>query len=299
MFKPKREKMILEDKTAIVTGSSKGLGRGFAKGLAAEGAQVIVNGTNAEDVARVVDEILQNGGRAGGCVETVETMEGAKRIVQSALDKFGGLDILVNNAGNLRDRSFLKMAEDDWDSVIAVHLKGTFACCQSAAKIMKNQMSGRIINITSAAGFRGNFGQSNYAAAKAGILGFTFTLARELARYNITVNAVWPRAITRMTRPIMEQRLQVSKKQAEESLTAVPSLLDLGFGEPNMVAPLVVYLSSDEARDISGKIFAGRGEVISAWSAPKEVVSATMAGGWTVEAVRKRFRTIFADVLVP
>lgn len=282
--------MLLERKTAIVTGSSKGLGRAFAMGLAESGAKVIVNGTVADDVSRVVKEIKEKGGEAAGCTESVGTMAGAQRIIQSALDEFGRLDILVNNAGNLRDRTLLKMTEDDWDSVIAVHLKGTFACTQSAARIMSEQKSGRIMNVTSGAAFWGNFGQCNYSAAKAGILGFTFTMAQELERYRITVNAVWPRAITRMTKPLVERMIQRSKDRSQQAGDEQPSALDVGLGEPEMVAPLVVFLASDEAQDITGKIFGLRGEILSAWSPPREVATATMLGGWTVDELRKRFR---------
>jgi 3-oxoacyl-[acyl-carrier protein] reductase len=288
---------VLEGKSAVVTGSSKGLGRAFAMGLAEAGAKVIVNGTVADDVAKVVKEIKEKGGEAAGCTESVGTMAGGQRIIQSALDKFGRLDILVNNAGNLRDRTLLKMTEEDWDSVIAVHLKGPFACSQAAARIMSEQKSGRIMNVTSGAAFWGVIGQCNYSAAKAGILGLTFAMALELKKYNITVNAIWPRAITRMTQTLVESIIQRTKEKFQETGEHVSSALDVGLGEPEMVAPLVVFLASDEAADITGKIFGLRGEILSAWSPPREVATAIMLGGWTVDEIRKRFRLTLGNAV--
>lgn len=277
--------MLLDGKTAIVTGSSKGLGKAFIMLMAKEGAGVVVNGTVAEDIARVVDEINGAGGKAVGCTESVATMAGAGRIIQTALDEFGHLDILVNNAGILRDRTFLKMTEQEWDEVIAVHLKGTFNCTKFAAQVMSQQQSGRIINITSQAGFFGNVGQSNYAAAKAGIVGLSLSLAQEFARYNITVNVVQPRALTRMTQALVDRFIQRGQAGGAAEATA----LDVGLGEPEMVAPLVAFLASDEAKDVTGKIFGLRGETLSAWSTNREVATATMLGGWTLDEIRKRF----------
>ena len=285
--------MLLEGKAAVVTGSSKGLGRAFAMLMAKEGASVVVNGTVTDDVTRVVEEIKSDGGKAAGCTESVATMAGAERIIQSALDEFGHLDILVNNAGILRDRTFLKMTEEEWDAVIAVHLKGTFTCSKFAALAMSEQGSGRIINITSGAALWGNIGQSNYSAAKAGIIGLSQSLALELARYNITVNIVWPRALTRMTQPLVDRFIQ--RAQAENA--PEPTALDVGLGTPEMVAPLVVFLASDEAKDITGKIIGLRGEILSAWSPHQEVATATMIGGWTAEEIQKRFWSSIGKVL--
>ncbi|MBM2824537.1 MAG: family NAD(P)-dependent oxidoreductase [Dehalococcoidales bacterium] len=284
--------MLLEGKTAVVTGSSKGLGRAFAMGLAKEGASVVVNGTVAGDVARVVDEIKSAGGRAIGCTESVATMAGAQRIIQSAVDGFGHLDILVNNAGVLRDRTVLRMTEEEWDTVMAVHLKGTFACAKFAALHMTERESGRIINISSVAAWQPNMGQSNYAAAKAAVLGFTYVFALEMARYKITVNAVAPRGLTRMTIPFQEKLLERTGQEALQKGIPAPSSLDLGYGEPELAAPIVVYLASDEAKDITGKIFRTRGETFDLVSRNEEIVSATMVGGWSVAEVRKRLGLI-------
>ncbi len=284
--------MLLEGKTAVVTGSSKGLGRAFAMGLAKEGASVLVNGTVAEDVARVVAEIRSAGGKAIGCTESVATMAGAQHIIRSAIEGFGHLNILVNNAGVLRDRSFLKMTEEEWDTVMAVHLKGTFACAKFAALHMTERESGRIINISSVVAWQPNIGQCNYAAAKAGILGLTYGLALEMARYKITVNAVAPRGLTRMTIPLQEGLLERTRQEALKKGTAPPSSLDLGYGEPELAAPIVVYLASDEAKDITGKVFRTRGETFDLVSRNEEITSATMVGGWTVAEVRKRLGLI-------
>ncbi len=289
--------MLLERKTAVVTGSSKGLGRAFAMALAKEGASVVVNGTVADDVAHVVDEIKSAGGNAIGCAESVVSMAGAQRIIQSALDEFGHLDILVNNAGFMRGHTFLEITEEEWDTTIAVHLKGTFACSKFAALAMSKQKSGCIINITSYAGFRGRTGHCNYSTAKAGILGFTFTLAQELAEYSITVNAVAPRAVTRMSKPAVEIFLQRFKEKAPRANAPIPSLLDMGLGEPEMVAPIIVFLASDEAKNITGKIIALMGEKLAVWSPPQEIASVTIVGGWSVEEIRKHFRLTLRNVL--
>lgn len=289
--------MLLEGKSAVVTGSSKGIGRAFAMGLAQEGAKVVVNGTSAEDVKRTAEEIRAKGGEAVACVESVATMAGAQRLIQAALDHFGRLDILVNNAGLVRDRTLLNMTEAEWDEVMAVHLKGTFACGKYAALAMRDQNQGRIINITSHAAFRGNYGQSNYAAAKAGVLGLTLSWAAELAQFNITVNAVWPRAITRMTEPLLERRLAAAREAAAKAGRIAPELIDLGFGPPEIVAPLVVFLASDDAQSITGRIFSLTGHKLAFWSLHQEAKSAIMPGGWTVEGVRRYFwRTVASEL---
>ena len=199
---------LLDGRVAIVTGSGRGIGRQFALCLASEGASVVVNDVGAQldgsaaaedPAADVVAEIEAAGGKAVANHDSVSDFAGAQRIVQTAVDRFGKVDILVNNAGIVRDRSLVKMEEAEFDAVIAVHLKGSFNCTRHAAPIMKDAGYGRIINITSSAGLRGNFGQTNYGAAKAGLMGMTFVWALELGRYGITVNAMAPAGITRMT----------------------------------------------------------------------------------------------------
>jgi NAD(P)-dependent dehydrogenase (short-subunit alcohol dehydrogenase family) len=199
---------ILNGRVAVVTGSGRGLGREFALALAREGAAVVVNdvgvslrgdGTDEDPAGDVVAEITAAGGRAVAARDSVADFEAAGRIVATAVDTFGQIDIVVNNAGIVRDRTLVKMDESDFDAVIATHLKGTFNVTRHAAPIMKEAGYGRVVNITSSAGLRGNFGQSNYGAAKAGIMGLTFVWALELGRSGITVNALAPAGITRMT----------------------------------------------------------------------------------------------------
>ncbi len=289
--------MLLKGKTAIVTGSSKGIGQGVAIGLAKEGAAVVVNGTSAEDVAKTVAEIKKAEGKAVACVESVATVAGAERIVKCALDNFGKLDILVNNAGILRDRTFMKMSEQEWDDVVAVHLKGTWACTKAATVPMSQQGSGRIINMSSLAAWDPGIGQCNYAAAKAGILGLTLGIFHELARYGITVNAVAPRALTRMTIPLIDKTMAREKEAALRANAPVPTPLDIGYGTPDMMAPLVCYLASDDAKDITGAIFRARGEMITVMTRNRELATMVMNGGWTADEVAKRFKVILGPAL--
>ena len=192
----------------MVTGAGRGIGRDIALCLAAEGAKVVVNdvgvtlggaGTEEDPAAQVCKEIEAAGGSAVPNHDSVSDFEAAGRIIGAAVDNFGSIDIVVNNAGIVRDRTIVKMDEADYDAVIAVHQKGTFNTVRHAAPIMKDAGYGRIVNITSSAGLRGNFGQTNYGAAKAAIMGMTFVWALELGKYGITVNAVAPAGVTRMT----------------------------------------------------------------------------------------------------
>ncbi len=199
---------LLDGRVAVVTGAGGGIGREIALCLAAEGASVVVNdlGTSLDGSGKGQDPasetcrlIEKAGGKAVPNPESVSDFDGAGRIVAQAVDTFGSIDILVNNAGIVRDRTLLKMTSEDYDAVIAVHQKGTFNCTRHAAPHMREAGYGRIVNITSSAGLRGNFGQTNYGAAKAAIMGMTFVWALELGRYGITVNAVAPAGLTRMT----------------------------------------------------------------------------------------------------
>jgi NAD(P)-dependent dehydrogenase (short-subunit alcohol dehydrogenase family)/acyl dehydratase/putative sterol carrier protein len=237
---------LLEGKVAIVTGAGGGLGRSHALALAAEGAKVVVNdpgvsrdgsGGTAKMADTVVDEIKKAGGQAVASYNSVS--DSGDKIVKTAVDAFGRVDILVNNAGILRDKTIHNMTDEMWDLVIAVHLRGTFVCTRAAAKAMKEQGSGgRIINTTSVAGLKGNFGQSNYSASKAGIYGFTLTAAMELAKDGIAVNAIAPIAKTRMT----------------EEIDSVPAEY-----RAEEVSPVVVFLASDLAKDLSGRIIGVHG----------------------------------------
>ena len=277
---------LLDGKVAIVTGSGGGIGRCHALALAKEGAQVVVNDVGGDRsggsggsamVDQVADEIKAAGGEAAANYDSVATMDGGKAIVQTAIDAFGRLDILVNNAGILRDKTLLKMDENMWDGVIAVHLKGTFACTQPAAKFMKEQgEGGRIINTSSTSGLIGNFGQSNYGAAKAGIAGFTRVCAIEFAKHGITVNAIVPVAKTRMTEDL-------------------PRYQDLKEGEldPAHISPIMTYLASDLGKDITGKFFLIKGPQISVLEV-KANEGVTKDAIWTPQEIAENIDSIMA-----
>ncbi|MCH7522933.1 MAG: SDR family NAD(P)-dependent oxidoreductase, partial [Chloroflexi bacterium] len=206
---------LLEGKVAIVTGAGRGIGKALALQMAEEGASVVVNdaGVGPDGVGhdngpaeQVVAEIKDKGLTAVANYDSVATMDGGDSIIKTALDSFGRLDILVNNAGILRDRMIFNMSEQEWDDVIAVHLKGHFACIKPAAVLMRQQRYGRIINFSSESGLWGNAGQANYGAAKSGIAGLTRVVARDMGRYGVTCNAIAPRAMTRLTATIPQQR---------------------------------------------------------------------------------------------
>jgi NAD(P)-dependent dehydrogenase (short-subunit alcohol dehydrogenase family) len=244
----------LKGKAAVVTGAGLGIGRAIALHMAAEGAQVVVNdlgvsidgsGADKTPADTVVAEIRDAGGVAVANYDDVSTVMGGENIIRTATDNFGRIDILVNNAGVYRPKLLVEMSEADWDVTMAVHLKGNFCCTKPAATAMIKQRSGRIINMSSGAAL-GRAGSSNYGAAKAGILGMTWALARELGPHGITVNALFPLAKTRMT--------QVARSSKKLEL---PKSLS-GSQTPDDVAPLVVYLASDKANNINGSIFSLR-----------------------------------------
>ena len=235
---------LLEGKVAIVTGAGRGIGRGHALLLASEGAQVVVNDLD-DDGDAVVAEIEANGGKAVANHDDVASWNGAEQLVQQAIDTFGGLDVLVNNAGILRDAMSFNITEDEWDTVIRVHLKGHLAPCHHAAQYWRNKgkagepVQGRIINTSSESGLFGQAGQINYSTAKAGIVAMTTVLAREMKKYGVTANVVCPRARTRMT----------------ESVAGAAEFMAGPEWDPEQIAPMVAFLASDAAADISGQVF--------------------------------------------
>jgi len=258
---------LCEGRVAIVTGAGRGLGRQHALLLAAHGAKVVINdigagvdgaGSDASPAREVADAIKQAGGEAITDAHDVSDWRGAKAMIEQAIDSFGKLDILINNAGILRDRMLTNMDEEEWDAVIKVHLKGTFAPSRHAASYWREQsksnngaVKGRIINTTSTSGLYGNVGQTNYGAAKAGIAAFTVIAARELRRYGVTVNAISPSAQTRMTEGLRQ---------------LTPD--ERALRDPKWVSPAVVYLASEEAQDISGRVIqagVGRIAVCEGW----------------------------------
>jgi NAD(P)-dependent dehydrogenase (short-subunit alcohol dehydrogenase family) len=264
---------INEGRVAIVTGGGRGVGRGHALELARQGAMVVVNDLGSEvdgtgdskgPAQEVVDAIRSAGGEAVANGDDVSDWEGAGRLVQSALDNFGGLDILVNNAGILRDRMIVNMSIEEWDAVIRVHLRGTFAPVRWAADYWRTRAKegkandARIINTTSAAGLFGNVGQANYGAAKAGLAALTIIAANELGRYGVTVNAIGPGARTRMT------------EQAQPGSYSPVEAGRFDASDPENIAPLVAWLSSPEGAHITGRVFSVRGDhiaVVEGWHA--------------------------------
>ncbi len=236
--------MRFEDKVAVITGSSRGIGRLVAIEMAKEGAKLVINGTTPGPVDEVVDEIVSSGGTAVASHNTVATMEGGKAIIETAINNYGKIDILINNAAISRDRTLIKMTEEEWDSVIAVGLKGVFTCTKAAIGYMIEKKYGRIINVTSAAGKSGNVGQANYSAVKAGVMAFTKTCAKELGKHGITVNAVAASHKTRMYDNVPEDIVKM--------ITAARSLRRMS--EPKEIPPAFLFLASDEAGYITGQL---------------------------------------------
>lgn len=240
--------MRLKDKVGIVTGSGQGIGKAIVEAFAREGASVVVTDVDLALAGATADSINKAGGKAIAVKCNVANSEEVAAMVKATTDAFGRVDILVNNAGITRPAMILKMTQEQWGQVIAVHLTGTFNCVQAAAKVMKEQNSGRIINITSSAGILGTIGQVNYSAAKAGITGITKSAAKELARYNILVNCVAPGAATKMT-----ETIRIDEKFKDTYLQRIP----LGrWAEPEEIAPVVVFFASDDASYITGQILA-------------------------------------------
>jgi len=281
--------MLLHERVAIVTGAGRGIGREFALELARQGAAVVVNdlgvGLRGEDsgedpAASVCAEIESFGGRAVPSHDSVSDFEAAGRIVATAVDTFGRIDILVNNAGIVRDRTLVKMTEDDFDAVIGTHLKGAFNTTRHAAPIMKEAGYGRIVNVTSSAGLRGNFGQTNYGAAKAGIMGMTFVWALELGKSGITVNAIAPAGATRMT----------------ASLTAGDSEPDPRL-DPAMNAPLVAFLASERAAHVNGQLFGRTDFSYTLFQHPKQIAWMNKDGGWDTGSVAEEFEGMLGQHL--
>jgi 3-oxoacyl-[acyl-carrier protein] reductase len=266
---------LLDGKRAVVTGAGGGIGRAHALLLAAHGAAVVVNDVDGARAAQVAAEIVAAGGRATANEESIASRAGAEALIAACGEAFGGIELLVNNAGNLRDRSFLKMSDEDFDAVWLVHVKGTFWWAQAAARRMQQQGRGGVIINTSSGSHFGNFGQTNYAAAKGAIASMTYTWAIELARLGIRVNAICPVAATQMTHGLMS----APEGKAPEQLWL-----------PERNAPLVVYLASDEAANVSGQVFGVGGERFAHMVQPHYGKTLTHAGGWSVEAIRECFQ---------
>ena len=273
---------LLDGRVAVVTGSGRGIGREFVLCMAREGASVVVNdvgvsldgrGTEEDPAAQVCKEVEAFGGKAVPNYDSVTDFAASQNIVQTAVDAFGKLDILVNNAGIVRDRTLVKMSEEDFDAVLAVHLKGSFNCAHHAAQLMKDAGYGRIINVTSSAGLRGNFGQTNYGAAKAALMGLTFIWAMELGRYGVTVNAIAPAGATRMTAGLFER---TGAEIPPES-------------NPALNAPLVAFLASERAGHVNGQILGRTDYAYTVFQHPKQIAWMWRDGGWTPDLVAENF----------
>lgn len=254
----------LDNKACIVTGAGAGIGRAVALAFAQEGARVLVNDLDQAAADGVVKQILADGGRAAANYEAIGTIAAADALLAATLDAFGEVDVLVNNAGILRDRMLHNMSEEEFDDVIQVHLKGTWACGQTVVKhwrpIAKEEAESgtpkarKIINVTSASGLRGSVGQSNYAAAKMGIVGLTKTWAKELGRLNILVNAIAPAALTAMTEPLVQDAAEAEARYARMALGR--------YGDPDEIAPAFLFFAAKESDYITGQLLAVDGGLV-------------------------------------
>ncbi|HEV7734788.1 MAG TPA: SDR family NAD(P)-dependent oxidoreductase [Candidatus Binatia bacterium] len=287
---------LLDGKVAVVTGSGRGIGRGIALALAREGAKVVVNdigcgtdgrGTDADPASVVCKEIKELGSEGVPNYESVADYESAGKIIKTATDTWGRCDILVNNAGILRDKQLVNMTPDDFDAVLKVHLYGGFNCSQHALTVMREQKYGRIINIVSSAGLRGNFGQANYGAAKAGLMGLTFVIAVEHmkgnaeGKYSITANALSPAGMTRM----------VGQIPGMEGRPVPPEM------NPDLNGAMVAFVASEKAAHVNGQVFGRRGYAFTLFQTPKPLAAMYREGGWTADEIAKNFDAAFAEHL--
>lgn len=279
----------LKGRNAVVTGAGRGIGRAVAILLAREGANVVVNdpgvnvdgtGHDAGPADQVVEEIRSADGTAVASYDSVADIAGGANMIEQCVDTFGRIDILINVAGILRDRMIFNMTEEEWDAVIAVHLKGHYNTIRPASVLMRQQRHGRIVNFSSISGLRGNSGQANYGAAKAGIAGLTRVVARDLGRYGVTCNAIAPVAQTRMTAAVPDAARQARAQRGMAPAAAPVSLVEM---TPEHVAPMTVYLCTDEAWNINGKIFHVGGGSISLAAEEAPVCQISKDGMWEVD----------------
>jgi len=274
---------ILDGKAAVVTGAGRGIGRGHCLHLAEQGASVVVNDVDRNEAEKVAAEISKQGGKASANGDDIGSREGARALIEQCVREFGAIHALVNNAGNVRDRSFLKMTDEEFDAVLRVHVYGTFGCSQETALHMRDQgTGGSIVNTVSAAHF-GNFGQTNYAGAKGAIASMTYTWAGELARYGIRVNAISPSGTTRMS-----ATAKIGGKEVE-----------LPFMDPTLNGAFVAFLCSDEADYVTGQVFGTGGERVVLLEQPRYGTGMFKPGGWSVEDLRRSFKSQLGSRLEP
>jgi len=275
---------ILGGRAAVVTGGGRGIGRGHCLHLAEQGASVLVNDVDRDEAHKVAAEIAAAGGKAAVSTDDIGSREGARALVQQCVDEFGAIHALVNNAGNVRDRSFLKMSDEEFADVLRVHVHGTFMCSQEAVLRMRDQGSGgAIVNTVSAAHF-GNFGQTNYAGSKGAIASMTYTWAVELARHGIRVNAISPSGTTRMS---------ATFKGPDGKQVEIP------FIDPTRNGAFVAFLCSDEADWVTGQIFGTGGDRIVIVEHPRYGTGMFKPDGWSVDEIRASFKNVFGTRLEP
>ncbi len=288
---------VMNGKVTLVTGGGRGVGRGIALDLAKAGAAVVVNDLGvtltgeagqSSPAQDVVNEIIGSGGRAVANADSVASWDGAQAMVQAAIDAFGRIDAVVNNAGNLRDGLFHKMTEEEFDAVIAVHLKGSFNVSRAAAPFFKAQASGAYIHMTSTSGLVGNFGQANYAAAKLGIVGLSKSIALDMQRFNVRSNAVAPFAWTRMI-----DSIPTNTPEQQKRVEGLKKLV------PEKIAPFVTALASDAGAQVTGQIFGVRNNEIYLFSQPRPIRTAHSSDGWTAETIAERVFPMFASDFYP
>lgn len=291
--------MELNGKVAVVTGAGRGLGLAYARALAAAGASVVLNDVDEPSAASAAQSIQDSGGIAATHIGPVGSSEVADGLVAAAVDRFGRLDVMVTNAGILRDRTLWNMSDEEFDAVVNVHLRGTFTCARSAARYFREAgHGGRLILVGSPAGQRGNFGQTNYAACKAGITAFARTWAMELARAGVTVNCIIPTAATEMTKTMPAFTAHI---EAMEMGNPLPRWMrqDQAIGTPEEVAPLVVFLASDASAAITGQTIGLGGDRLAVWTYPEEAEVALRDGGWDAQGIAKEFETRLGQVVQP
>jgi NAD(P)-dependent dehydrogenase (short-subunit alcohol dehydrogenase family) len=288
---------MMKDKVVVVTGAGRGIGRSIALLMAAEGARVVVNdlggaadgtGSDQTPAQEVVQEIVKGGGQAVANYDSVASWNSARQIIQCALDSFGRIDTVVNNAGILRDVMFHKMTEEQWHDVINVHLNGTFYMSRAAAEHFRKQESSSLVHMTSTSGLIGNLGQANYAAAKLGIAALSKSIALDMQRYNVRSNCISPFAWSRMIGSIPTDT--PAQKARVERLKSM---------ETSKIAPMAVYLASEAAKDVTGQIFAVRGNEIFLMSQPRPLRSIHRGEGWTPQSIAEHAMPALRSSFMP